>query len=55
MALIITGGVSANEPSPSIHLLNLFQFPRGEYGEGEGGRNDYIFLFAVINYGTDEI
>lgn len=56
MALIIIGGVSANEPSPSIHLLNLFQFPKGEYGEGMVAMiRFFFFLFAVINYGTDEI
>lgn len=66
MDLIITGRVSANEQSPSIHLLNLFQFPRGsmeskrEAGAGGGrvcvwGGNDYIFLVALINYVTDEI
>lgn len=58
MALIITGGVSVNEPSLGGHLLSLFQFPRGEYGGGGGGwgQDASIFsCFAVINYGTDKI
>lgn len=55
MAPIITGGVSANEPASSIYLLNLFQFPKGVYGEGELEGGAYIFVLAVINYCTDEI
>ena len=54
MALIITEGFGVNEPSPSIHLLNLFQFPNRDYGEG-GAVMIIFFLFAVINYGADEI
>lgn len=47
MALIITGGVSVNEPSLGGHLLSLFQFPRGEYaGGGVGTGRFYFFLFC---------
>lgn len=53
MDLIITGGVRANEQSPSIHLLNLFQFLRGSVAVGrEKGCNDYFFFLVVINYVT---
>lgn len=54
MDLIITGRVSVNEQSLSIHLLNPFQFPRGSVARKEGG-SDCIFLVVVINYVTDEI
>lgn len=58
MDLIITGGVSANEQSPGIHLLNLFQFPVGSVWRrgvgGVGGGGDCSFLVALINYVTDE-
>lgn len=56
MALIITAGVSANEPSLGGHLLSLFQFPRGEYREGGAGTGRLYFFpcFAVINYGMAE-
>lgn len=46
MALIITGGVSVNEPSLGGHLLSLFQFPPGEYAEG--GVGTLLFFPALL-------